>query len=453
MMVSKRNLVSILGIVYAVHVSVSVPVFATETKYQAPVKSTVKGLVEAAGYDYKLLTTPKRVFPKTKIVVYTFFTGQGLDVWKTIARDYKAIQPKVEVSFLPGNWSNFVDKAYTMIVAGIAPNIVMSEQTHSPYLLGNDLMTPLNSYIKADKWQKVVDDCFKPIIKRFTLGGNLYALPTDIAPAGMVYYNKRLLAEAGLPLPKVDWSWDDFIVYAKKQLSDKRAGYDPRTDRGFVYSYGGNLVDNPQNPTKFVFNSTEAKKGLQLAADLIFKHKVMVKPYALGDPATQFQNEKLAMFSSGIWDAAKTMKFDYDVTMVPRTSPTVIPRVTTGGTALGIVKGTKNQNVAWDFMKFACGPIGQCYSSSLYAQPVLKSLFWTELFANNDRKPLNKKILAEMTEHVVYGPFTRVAPQLDTIWDAQFGKVWSGTASVDQAVNSSIAQMQKLLDDVNRRKR
>jgi multiple sugar transport system substrate-binding protein len=48
---------------------------------------------------------------------------------------------------------------------------------------------------------------YYPSIMNVTAGGKVYALPTDIAPFGLMYYNKRMFREAGIPFPKADWKW------------------------------------------------------------------------------------------------------------------------------------------------------------------------------------------------------------------------------------------------------
>src|SRR5262249_18321256 len=54
--------------------------------------------------------------------------------------------------------------------------------------------------------------------------GDLYQLPRDFNAANM-YFNTGLLKEAGLDVPKEDWTKDDFVNYAKA-MTGKGAGKD-----------------------------------------------------------------------------------------------------------------------------------------------------------------------------------------------------------------------------------
>jgi multiple sugar transport system substrate-binding protein len=49
----------------------------------------------------------------------------------------------------------------------------------------------------------------------FTLDGKVYALPASTLKT-LVWINQQALAEAGLALPKKDWTWEDYKEYARK---------------------------------------------------------------------------------------------------------------------------------------------------------------------------------------------------------------------------------------------
>ncbi len=52
-------------------------------------------------------------------------------------------------------------------------------------------------------------------LARFTVDGRPYALPHQDTPH-LFLYNADLLAQAGLPLPAWDWTWDDFFGYCRR---------------------------------------------------------------------------------------------------------------------------------------------------------------------------------------------------------------------------------------------
>ena len=56
---------------------------------------------------------------------------------------------------------------------------------------------------------------FGPRLARFTHAGRPYALPYKDVPH-LFLYNADLLQRAGLPLPRQDWTWDEFFTYCRR---------------------------------------------------------------------------------------------------------------------------------------------------------------------------------------------------------------------------------------------
>jgi len=56
---------------------------------------------------------------------------------------------------------------------------------------------------------------FGPRLARFSVDGRPYALPYQDTPH-LFLYNADLLAQAGLPLPPSDWTWEDFFGYCRR---------------------------------------------------------------------------------------------------------------------------------------------------------------------------------------------------------------------------------------------
>ncbi len=58
----------------------------------------------------------------------------------------------------------------------------------------------------------------------YAIGDDVYGVINEIAPGNGIYYRKDWLAEAGLPEPTVDWTWDDVREYAKALTNDSHKG-------------------------------------------------------------------------------------------------------------------------------------------------------------------------------------------------------------------------------------
>ena len=112
------------------------------------------------------------------------------------------------------------------------------------------------------------DDFYEEALDAFRFDGTLTCLPQNISSL-VVYYNKDLFRKAGIAEPETGWTWDDMIEKAKALTVD--ADGDGKTEQyglgveaslirlaPFVWSNGGELVDDDEKPTRFTLDTPEA---------------------------------------------------------------------------------------------------------------------------------------------------------------------------------------------------
>ncbi len=279
------------------------------------------------------------------------------------------------------------------------------------------LFLDLNPYIDNDP-DFNLEAYFPDVVRRFTRDGKVLGIPRDTAPFACVYYNKRLFDAAGIEYPTDDWNWDDMLEKAQALTEAGAPGkpaqygfYCPFYEN-FVYSAGGSVVDDVNNPTKCTIDSKKSVEGLKFFAELHTKYKVSPDPEALsglGKSANQlFMTGQVAMYNSGIWEtpALRRIKsFDWDVAMFPK-GPTGVRGFATGGSAYCILKSTKYPDEAWEVVKALAGAKGQIMMAKKgLAQPAIKSIAEGQYWATDGKKPLNKSMLNEAVKYVVYSPF------------------------------------------------
>ena len=106
----------------------------------------------------------------------------------------------------------------------------------------------------------------------FRFNDELTCLPQNISSL-VVYYNKDMFEKAGVAEPKAGWKWADMVAAAKKLTKDRTATARPRSTVSaskpaiirlapFIWSAGGELVDDDENPTHFTFDTPEAQNAL-----------------------------------------------------------------------------------------------------------------------------------------------------------------------------------------------
>jgi len=255
-------------------------------------------------------------------------------------------------------------KTLTLISGGNAPDILYINDWTLP-LATRGVLMPLDDFIQADKSFNL-DEFYPSIIEAYKLDGKLYGLPQDLSPT-VIYYNKDLFDQAGVPHPTDDWTQDEFVAAAKKLTNPAKKQY------GFILStwnteYDGWMLRNgaslfTPDMKKSAVDSPEALKGLQLLKQLVVDDHVSPNPaeiQAMGQyDNALFRNQQLAMFGSGLWQLPgfkdEPLPFKWDVARMPKQ----VNQVTkTAALSWSISKDSKHPQEAWEVLKFFVGHEG-----------------------------------------------------------------------------------------------
>jgi multiple sugar transport system substrate-binding protein len=242
---------------------------------------------------------------------------------------FEAANPDIKVTPVNFNYDNTGDFSILQ-AAGQAPDALTVWATEAQLFVSKKWGTPLDSYIKG--WEK--KDWYNPdSYIPFTVAGKIYGLP-DFNYVKHVMYNKKMFAAAGVPFPKNDWTWADFVNAAVK-CTDKAkgvAGFAPM-GRGaesgwgftdFIYQAGGEVESvNKEGKAKAVFDSPEAIAAAQLFHDLKWKYDAIPANWSngWGDVFNVFGSLQAAMVLDADWGRAtpiNNMKMDpKDIGIVP----------------------------------------------------------------------------------------------------------------------------------------
>ena len=119
---------------------------------------------------------------------------------------------KVEVVYPVENDNTEYTKRIDMLLLAQEPIDCMIESSVAKMVgkVDRGLYQPLDSFLDAEGI--VYDEVYSV---DSSIGGNHYALPIDVTP-WFVMINKDMLDAAGLPVPPLDWTWDDYREYARK---------------------------------------------------------------------------------------------------------------------------------------------------------------------------------------------------------------------------------------------
>jgi multiple sugar transport system substrate-binding protein len=199
--------------------------------------------------------------------------------------------------------------------------------------------------------------------------GKVYGLPN----AGMipvVWVNKPLFQEAGLPLPPAKWgdpgwTWDTYLQAATR-LTKRSAEGPLQVGTGvpewkfhwwtFIYANGGEVLNKER--TELMLHTPQALEALQFVADWRAKHRVAATPDENKGGTFDWKNGKLGM-NPGDLGIAGTATFSHDVYPFPMPSKAAgKPAVFWEHTYWSMSTGSKVPNAAWAYLKWLGGPDG-----------------------------------------------------------------------------------------------
>ena len=236
---------------------------------------------------------------------------------------FEKLHPNIDILYEPNPEHQYEEKILTGLAADEPPDVFLLDSKLIPTFTNKKILLDLIPYISKLKID--TSQWFPNVFNIARRESSLYAFPKGFTPL-MVYYNKRLFKEAGIPFPVSDWTWKDFLKIAQSLTKDNN--YDGTPDQygatfsnhyyywiPWSWSAGGDVVDsNGYHATGFL-NSHETETVLQFLIDLRNKYKVApsvgtwVQEEKTGATTALFANSKIAMNVDGHWRMPKYVKY------------------------------------------------------------------------------------------------------------------------------------------------
>jgi len=288
---------------------------------------------------------------------------------QAIADGFMKANPGVTVTVTPvagENWGGYYANLATLIASGKKPDLAFTASEGIKFLAQNGLVVPVNKFLESDpSAAKLKDDIAPALLQSFAYAGDITAIPNGWNNM-VIYYNKKLFADAGLPEPTADWTWDKFRETAKALTKDKNG--DGKTDQyGFTWTSneifpgilpwvanaGGNLVNDDVSAA--TADSPAVVEAVTFLKGLI-DDGIAPAPSPMGDIFTEFQNGSVAMFGGGRWPSATFLAngfTDWDIQLYPigKTYKTVA-----GAAGYAILTSAADQNLAWALQAYTVSP-------------------------------------------------------------------------------------------------
>lgn len=207
------------------------------------------------------------------------------DLDEKVAQEYQKLHPNINVEFEyygDMNATEYYKKVDLMVMGGEEMDVLMTSAfPEHAQRAGSGTYVALDEYF--EKEGKKPEDEYS-IIQR--VNDKVYGIPGDVK-SWFVLLNKDYLDKAGLPVPDLNWTWDDYREYAKKLTNGEGADkiYGSYFHVWDHYDYMGMWSTYPDNPmfkqdmSGVNFDDPDFKDWLQFRYDLENVDKTSV-PYS-----------------------------------------------------------------------------------------------------------------------------------------------------------------------------
>lgn len=355
----------------------------------------------------------------------------------------------------------------TYCAGGKCPDVLMSWELSYSFLAERGIFTNLDTILDKDPTYaaELKQDSSPALYNTFRYQNAQYALPEQWAGI-FLYYNKKLFAEANLPPPPARWedawTFNEFLDAARALT--KRDGSGEVAQWGFVDTWtpyysascfgmnnGVEWFTPSIDPTRTNIDNDAFIEGVQFYTDLSTRHHVMprIEFQQSLSSSDMFAQGKAAMALSGHWmyrSFTGQEDLDFDVTVLPVGPRGTAARSDIGTTGLSIAADSPRQEQAWEFVKFATGPVGQAViaESGLFV-PALKSALASDGFAQAHTKVHNLEVFSG-SEHANNLPVTPAWPRIESAIEHGYDHVFRGAASADWFKQGLAGQINDLLE-------
>ena len=205
-------------------------------------------------------------------------------------------------------WADYLTKLQTMMVSGNGPDLYQNPHEGGRMANSLGLCAPLDDYISEhpEEWDEFVKVTPDSLENAREVDGKIYGLPCFYQTTYM-WLNTDRLKKAGLEVPDIDWTWDEFEHYLEVLSKPDENGNKQYAwaipDYYFVYnqwlySFGTGYLDDDYK--EVTFDSDASIELMKFCADAV-KNGIAPTPDKNYDYLQQLVDGHVAMTNAGRW--------------------------------------------------------------------------------------------------------------------------------------------------------
>jgi multiple sugar transport system substrate-binding protein len=350
-----------------------------------------------------------------------FGDPEELVAYRELVAAFEERSPGIDVRLIEASdRDDLLARLATSFSGGSPPDLFLMNYRFFGQFAARGVLEPLGPYIdRSEAFDR--DDFYPEAMDAFLWDGEQACIPQNISSL-VVYFNRDLFREAGVPEPEAGWTWDEMVERATALTVDEDGdglaevyglAVEPSIIRvaPFVWSNGGEVVDDPAAPTRFTLDTPEGREVLQAFFDLRLVHQVVPteEEAESEDDESRFLNGRVAMVltSRRATPVFRTIDdFEWDVAPLP------VWEEQAGilhSDAYCMTRASEDKEAAWAFAEFALGPEGApITAASGRTVPSLIEVAQSEAFLDPEQPPANSQVFLDTI------PVIRRVPSIST---------------------------------------
>ena len=405
---------------------------------------------------------------KEKIVFWHAMGGNFQPTLNKIVEEYNKSQDEYEVEALyQGSYQETFNKFKSVQGTDKAPALVQLNEISTEYMYNSGAITPMQNFVNRDGYDlsKLEDT----LINYYTINGTLYSMPFN-SSASVLLYNKDAFKEVGLDPEKAPRSYKEISEAAKKLTKGtERYGFAMIMDAWFIEQLLANentLYVNEENgragkaPTGVAYEGDKIKAIFSWLNDMYRTNTATSYGKEYQNTRAAFLSEKVTMYmdsSAGIQQLTELADFEIGTAYVPSESGEFVG-VPIGGASLWVTNSvpTKQQEAAWDFIKYAVSKESQAlWASSTGYYSVNKEAYNLDLLKNDLEKTPQKLVAVNEIKNTkktsaTSGAVVGVFPELRKLMTDAMEKVYVGNEKLDKVIDKVVKDSDRVIKRYNR---
>ena len=368
-------------------------------------------------------------------------------VYRSLVEGYREASGR-DVELVAVGRQDHVTRLSTAFASGDAPDVFLINYREYAPFVQRGAVDPVGPLLEREGVE--LADYYEEPLDAFTYDGALQCMPQNISSL-VVYWNRALFAQAGVAPPAAGWSWSTFVETARALTSDgvEGVGIDPSITRmaPLVWSNGGTVVDDDEQPTRTTLHEPAARGALQAVLDLIATGATPSKEQVAAQGLEeQFMTGKLAMFMSSRVEVPALREqrgLDFDVAPLPVLRQ---PASVLHSDAYCVASSAQDPAAAAEFIAYATGQQGQTITAlGGRTVPSLRSVATSPAFLSPARPPASSQVFLDAVPLLRHTPVTPAWPEVEDVIGTQLERAFEDGVPLDEVLAEIATQADPLL--------